>query len=279
MAKKASTKALPRPAYRTSKAALAALRGGDLATSLPALEAFAAAGANEASAALAMVAAYRRDWETAIDHAARAFRTDGTIYAGNVWDDLATVLVRAARERGSFGRSLEAIPETAAHPNHARTVERLRRRLASENEGTSLARAPAPDAAERFAAAAARLDADPKLAKATENERARRRYKTAIACDALDEALRVFRAHPTAILFDDLLGVVSPLLASDGPEVVWNALSTRLVSWSNVDFAQVAPAVFLDGPLWPLFTPARAEHVLATPRGTEAWKAALAAHS
>src|SRR5690242_14536386 len=113
--KEAQTKPAPakkaagagKPAFRKVGAALEAVRAGDVTTTPAALLAFEEAGAGEASVALAVLAAYAGRWDDAIVHAGRAFAKPGEIYAGNVWwDDVQTLLIRAARETGSFEAAL-----------------------------------------------------------------------------------------------------------------------------------------------------------------------------
>jgi hypothetical protein len=275
-ARKTSTKpAAEKPAFRKVGAALQAVRAGDTTTTPMALLAFEEQGLGEASAALAMIAAYGRRWDEALKHAARAFARPGGIYAGNVWDDLEVLLLRAARETGSFAAALTAVPAKASWKNGTALYQGIRRRLSEHESGTFAADPPEPSDPAGFAEALASIDPR-EAARSSEPERARERFQLAVSCGVLDEALAVLSARPTALYYDHLLAVAPALIARGEGERAFSALTERLWSWSEVDAAQIAPADFLGDTLWPFATPERLARVLATPRGVDEWNAAYA---
>ncbi len=275
--KPASTKtAAPakKSAFRNVNAAFTGVRAGDTTTTPDALRAFEAKGAGEASAALAMIAAFGGRWEDAIAHAARAFATPGEIYAGNVWEDLEVLLLRAARETKNFKAAIAAVPTKASWDNGTEIFRRVRKNLANAEAGKTVEAAVEPPRPAVYAKAVAEQEADPKLAKKSESERTRRRFFVAINCGMIDEALALFAKRPTALYYEHVVRIAPALAARGEGDRAWNALVERLWSWSEVDNGQIVPADFLGDSLWPTATPARLATVLATPRGTATWNAA-----
>lgn len=264
-----------KPAFRKVGAALEAVRAGDVTTTPAALLAFEEAGAGEASVALAVLAAYAGRWDDAIVHAGRAFAKPGEIYAGNVWwDDVQTLLIRAARETGSFDAALAAVPAKASWANGTEIYRGVREKVRAAEKGEPIdgpASAPAPD---RYAKYVKEQEADKKWAKSSAGERTRKRFYLAANCGMWDEALAVFESRPGALHYQHVVRLVPTLVARGQGARAWEALLSTLWSWCEVDAAQVTPHELLGDAIWPLMNAERCAQVLATPRGSTAWNAA-----
>jgi predicted DNA-binding WGR domain protein len=262
------------PGFRNVRGALDAVRAGDAMSAHAALLAFEEKGAGEASAALAMIAAYGKRWDDAVAHAARAFASPGAIYAGNVWSDLQVLLLRAARETGSFDAVLSAVPAQSPWENGTALYGRIRKTLTASKTGKAERPAADPPNPKAFAMAVSELAADKKLAKKSESERARRRFFVAVNCGMWDEAMAVFAERPSALHYEHVVAIAPTLVQRGEGDRAWAALHERLWSWVEVDRAQIAPADLLGDALWPIATTERLASVLATPRGIATWSAA-----
>lgn len=84
----------------TLNQARAAARRGETNLAISSLQGFADKGDAAASASLAELLAFRGRWEDVIVHAGRLAANPGTVYAGNVFDDMIGLLGRAGQETG-----------------------------------------------------------------------------------------------------------------------------------------------------------------------------------
>jgi hypothetical protein len=274
--KSASPKPAPpaKPAFRKVGQALEALRAGDTSIAPAAFHAFEEQGEGQASVALAVLAAYSGRWDEAIVHAGRAFAKPGSIYAGNVWwDDMQTLLIRAARVTGSFDAALKAVPTKAPFANGTDIYKTVREKLSAAKKGASTSDPADPPDPAGYAKYVAEQEADKKWAKWSAGERVRKRFYLAANCGMWDEAIGAWKSRPKALHFNHSVRLAPVLHARGESDRAWEVLASTLYSWTEVDGAQITPYQLLEDDLWPIMSPERLAHVLASPRGATCWNA------
>lgn len=278
----------------STKKAQAAVRSGLIKLALPPLENFAASGDDAAAASLAELYAFQGEWEKVIPNAGRLIANPYAVYAGNVFDDMISLLGCAGRCSGKWDRVIATV-ENALKVSQRRVYNEFneyhrerelkifqnliayaQRRGEPPHEllaifGVSqLMDEKFPEEREAwYKDAVANVDKNrPDLKK---NPQAKPEYFFFLAKGVVeDEALRIYEAHGSTFLMRwQAAEYMAGLYVRRGnPDKAWAAIENNLSDWGPVDHAQVAPVVLLiDQYLRTLMTPERCQLVLSTTRG------------
>lgn len=270
-----------------SKARAAALRG-DVDTALPALLACAEAGDVSAAASAAELLAYLDRWSEAIPLAGAFVARPFAAYAGNVFDDMARLLAKAAVEAGAWEQVAAVAREAGAKVNAALDSNEMQcpeaKIQAVQHRLSTILNFLAEATETRNAAACAEpirifgvvrptfsREAYDAAIALPRNASAERQLSLAIGWNLDDEILRLYRQLTKPAGFDQILKVARAFVRSDAPEEAWRAIESNWPDWYPVDRAQVAPVAPLTDPLLsPLMTAERRDRLVRTPRAGQA---------
>lgn len=259
-----------------------ALRG-DVESAVAMLTALQEQGDTAARASLAEIAAYRGQWEVAMQHAAAVVADPTSIETLNVYTDMLGLvalagihLERWAEVERIAAVALEALGRVElleAHTGAAAGLARFAAARGQVSDGWRPGRyddRPEHERRAKYDAGIAKFAKDKKRFKTPQ---ARHNHYVSMAKNGTlyDAAVSLHDEGGLPELFDAVVFVAAGLARAGRTGEAWEALRSRLGTWWPVAFTQVAPVELLaDDALRPLMTPERCEEVLRTPRGPQA---------